>query len=292
MFKKICWNLSSFFISLLPLRFIRLFGAYGALFAISLSKNTKKRLLNNITKTKICDAAVADKFASNTLKHLGMTLSESAYIVWCRNKKRVIDMVESEEGFALVEKYLAEKQPIVFITPHIGNFEVAVKYFYYRFPSLDLTVIYKPNKDTFIEKIVFDGREEDRAHFVKTNRSGVVSLVRALRDNKAIGILPDNVASSGDGAWVDFFGVPVYATTLAAKMILLEMKPKAILISSVRTKKGLKIKAEEIIPESYTDYLVVMKQIYTKIEELVSKHPEQFYWSYDRFRVPKGAKNA
>ena len=45
--------------------------------------------------------------------------------------------------------------------------------------------------------------------------SGVRRLVRALKRGEAIGMLPDQVPSSGEGVWAPFFGRHAYTMIVA-----------------------------------------------------------------------------
>jgi KDO2-lipid IV(A) lauroyltransferase len=176
---------------------------------------------------------------------------------------------------------------VVFLTPHIGNFEVAVKYFAYHLP-MDIQILYKPSKDQVIEEIMLQGRSETNITPVPTNRKGVVSLMKHLKAGRCIGILPDNVASGGDGEWVKFFGQDVYATSLAAKICQMP-DTTVVIVQNLRTKRGFSSKCIPFEPQSM-ETREIMQELYAAIEKLVREAPEQYYWSYDRFRHPENAK--
>jgi lauroyl/myristoyl acyltransferase len=55
-------------------------------------------------------------------------------------------------------------------------------------------------------------------HLAPADVGGVRRLIKALRAGEAVGMLPDQVPGSGEGAWLPFFGRPAYTMTLAARL--------------------------------------------------------------------------
>ena len=132
------------------------------------------------------------------------------------------------------------------------------------------------------------GRTEDNINPVPTNSRGIVALLRALKRNEFIGVLPDSVASHGDGVWVDFFGNQVFATTLSAKMVSFK-DAITFVVGSFRVSGGFDLEFVPYIKKT-DDISVVVQDIYGIIEKMVAKAPTQYFWSYDRFRTPDHAK--
>jgi KDO2-lipid IV(A) lauroyltransferase len=274
-------------LAFLPLAILRKLGAFIGIIALRLSKRSGKRLRENLLKTGIANATNVDKVARNTAISLGQTLIETMCIAWHRSKKYNASLIKGVIGFEEVMKIAQTDTPIVFLTPHIGNFEIALKYTACHIAK-EFTILYKPSKSKWQDDMMKEGREEDNIVPVPTNRNGVMTLVKKLRANGLVGILPDSVASSGDGVWVKFFDQPVFATTLAAKMVLFP-KSRAFIVGSRRVKGGFNL---EFIPFQTisTDVVEVVQEIYQVIERLVLEAPTEYYWSYDRFRVPDRAK--
>jgi KDO2-lipid IV(A) lauroyltransferase len=132
---------------------------------------------------------------------------------------------------------------------------------------------------------MYNGRLENNIKPVPTNKHGVMSLFRALRNNEFVGMLPDSVASHGDGVWTNFFGQKVFATTLAAKFILLD-NVTTFIVTSARVNGGFIVEYIPFVPES-NNIANVVQEVYNILERVVLQNPTQYYWSYDRFRIPK-----
>jgi KDO2-lipid IV(A) lauroyltransferase len=271
----------------LPLPAIRALGAGVGLLSLRLSNKSAKRLPHNLLITGLATPESVEQMTRDTAKALGMTLAEAALIAWQKDRARITRLFEVDESFYAVKALLEAGKNIVFLTPHIGNFEVAVKYFAYHLP-MNIQILYKPSKDPVIEEIMVSGRSEVNITPVPTNRKGVLSMMKHLKSGGCLGILPDNVASGGDGEWVKFFGQDVYATSLAAK-ICQQPDTVAVIVQNLRTKTGFKSKCVPFKP-SNSDTHDIMQELYKEIEKLVREAPEQYYWSYDRFRHPDKAK--
>ncbi len=275
-------------LSRLPLCAIRWLGGTVGLISLRLSNKSAKRLPQNLLITGLATPETVEQMTRDTAKALGMTLVEAALIAW-RKDRRLIDKLSSvDESFYEVKRLMEAGQNVVFLTPHIGNFEVAVKYFAYHLP-MNIQILYKPSKDPVIEEIMLSGRTENNITPVPTTRKGVISLIKHLKNGGCIGVLPDNVASGGDGEWVKFFGQDVYATSLAAKICQMP-NTHVVIVQNLRTKAGFSSKCIPFKPSNNETH-DIMQELYSAIELLVREAPEQYYWSYDRFRHPESAKS-
>ncbi len=285
--KKILLTSLLSLLSRLPLCAIRWLGGTVGLISLRLSNKSAKRLPHNLLITGLATSETVEQMTRDTAKALGMTLVEAALIAW-RKDRRLIDKLSSvDESFYEVKRLMEAGQNIVFLTPHIGNFEVAVKYFAYHLP-MNIQILYKPSKDPVIEEIMLSGRTENNITPVPTTRKGVISLIKHLKNGGCIGVLPDNVASGGDGEWVKFFGQDVYATSLAAKICQMP-NTHVVIVQNLRTKTGFSSKCIPFKPSNNETH-DIMQELYSAIELLVREAPEQYYWSYDRFRHPESAK--
>lgn len=275
-------------ISYLPIFWVRAIGGLVGICAYKLSKRTTTRLKNNLLKVNLATPETIDKIALEVAKEQGKTLVETITIAWCRSTKYNASLIKYSGHFDEVTKAISSGKPVVFLTPHLGNFEIALKMTAYHFPHTKFSVLYKPSKLKWFDQLMAEGRNEENIKAVPTSFSGVSHLLKVLKNNGCIGILPDSVASGGDGAWVDFMGQKVFATTLSAKMCLFE-DASIFIVSSARIKGGFDLDFMPFKPTS-NDYAKTTQEIYTVIEKMVLQTPTQYYWSYDRFRTPKHAQ--
>ncbi len=285
--KYIIANVLLKFMAYLPLWFLRLFGSFVGYIAFGLPQKSSKRIKDNLLATKLATFDNVDKMALQTARELGKTLVETIAIAWNRSKKYNSSLIKKSIGFEYMEKVLNGGRPIVFLTPHISNFEIALKATAFH-TKRSITVLYKPSKDKWFNNMMIEGRTESNIKPVPTTRMGVLTLAKDLRSGGVIGVLPDSIASSGDGVWIEFFGKKVFAPTLSSKMVLTPDIETFIVIAK-RVRGGFTVKYIPFKP-SDTDVTNTLCGIYKVIEDAIIEAPEQYYWSYDRFRVPDHAK--
>jgi len=214
----------------------------------------------------------------------GMLFLDSLWI-W-RNPEKALKLVEVED-WDLVESAISEGHGLVMLTPHLGGFEIIPRVLAQHFPA---TILYRPSRQEWLNEVVEEGRAYPNMHFVPTNLNGVRQMSRALTRGEAIGILPDQVPSGGEGVWVPFFERPAYTTPLPARLANRNNTP--IIMFTAKRKgigKGWLMQATRLTPLSEDTYIAAT-QINVAIENAVLVAPEQFIWSYNRYKHPAGAE--
>ncbi|MBK9161060.1 MAG: lysophospholipid acyltransferase family protein [Nitrosomonadales bacterium] len=212
----------------------------------------------------------------------GKSITELAWI-WGRPYAEVVDTVRECTGLEHIEAAQARGKGIVFLTPHLGCFEVSALYAAQRMP---ITVLYRPPKLRWLEGVMRGGRERGQARLARADISGVRLLFKALKRGEAIGLLPDQVPSRGEGEWADFFGQPAYTMTLVGR--LAENSGAAVLIAySERLPRGQGY-AIRVEPLPLDFALPVPQQINVALERVIRACPAQYLWSYNRYKIPPG----
>lgn len=205
--------------------------------------------------------------------------------IWFRPATEVCKWVVSADSLALVEAAERRGKGIIYLTPHLGCFDIAALWLASRSP---ITVLYRPPKIQSLQPLIEAGRGRDRVSLAPATLGGVRLLLKALRRHEAIGILPDQVPGRGEGVWADFFGRPAYTMTLVGKLAQAS-GATIILTAAVRLKSGAGYAihfsglTEDISGEDG------VRTINAAIERLVRLEPGQYLWSYNRYKVPAGA---
>lgn len=273
--------------SFFPLSIIRFLGNLVGIIVYKYSKKTRERTKKNLLITGIATVDNVEQMALNVAKNLGQTLIETILFAWNRNQYFNSKLIKKNRNIEQVFVSIKANKPIIFLTPHIANFEIIVKSTAYILQKSKFTIIVKPSKNKLFNKLMFNGRYEKNINPVPTNKTGVISLIKALKNKQIIGILPDSVASHGDGIWVDFFGQKVFATTLSAKMIQYQLADVYI-VNSIRVRNGFEVDFIKY-DMKVNDTKYIVQEIYNILENMIKSNPEQYFWSYDRFRKPDHA---
>ncbi|MDR2196042.1 MAG: lysophospholipid acyltransferase family protein [Gallionellaceae bacterium] len=263
-------------LSRLPLRVLHGLGAgLGWLTWLS-SSVYRRRMDENLALaglSKVRNAAIAEA---------GKAAAELPWI-WCRPIDEVLGSMRACQGWEHVEAARAAGRGVIFLTPHLGCFEISSLYASARIP---ITVLYRPPRKTTLEPIMRAGRERSQVQLARTDIAGVRALLKALKRNEAIGLLPDQVPSNGEGEWASFFGRPAYTMTLVGRLI--ESTNAAVLMVYVERLPrgaGYEIHFE---PLKFAPGQSVTQQMNEALETTVRACPAQYLWSYRRYKVPAG----
>ena len=87
------------------------------------------------------------------------------------------------ETWAVVEQARKPGQGIIFLTPHLGGFEICAQYISQRMP---ITVLYRPPKLRWLEPLMIGGRSRWQTKVAPANLRGVRLFIKALRNGDAL----------------------------------------------------------------------------------------------------------
>jgi len=209
--------------------------------------------------------------------------------IWLRPHATVAGWVAEVSGWDLVEAALARRRGIIFLTPHLGCFEITAQYYAYRARAdAPLTVLYRSPKKKIVEPLMLSGRDRPNLRLASADLKGVRILLRALKNGEAIGILPDQAPGVGEGEWAEFFGRPAYTMTLAGR--LASSGAQVILAYAERLPRGRGYHLHlHAMPTSLAGEPPA-RTLNRALEELIRKCPGQYVWGYNRYKVPAGAQ--
>lgn len=240
----------------------------------------RKRLQANAQQAGYPEPAFARKAAAET----GAMIMETPRI-WFRTRACLEQTISDDMD--VVHQALAEGKGVLYLTPHLGCFEITARYLIQHGP---ITVMYRPPRQAMLEPLMEQARNMSGLKAVPATMQGVREFVRALRRGEAIGMLPDQVPSSGDGVWSPFFGKPAYTMTLAAKLALQTGVP-VILMAGERLPqgKGWRVHYARLAPPLPTDITELATTINRAMEDLIRRFPTQYLWGYNRYKIPHDA---
>lgn len=270
----------------LPLRFWHSLGALMGSLTFWRNRRYADRLTSNLRQSGLAaDDAALKRLVAQSAREIGKGAAETVPI-WFRPYADVLQLVQGCTGWEHVEQALAQGKGILAMTPHLGCFEIVSLYYASRLP---MTVMYRPPRQQWAEKIMRAGRQRGQVELATADMKGVRLLLAALRRGEAIGILPDQVASKGEGAWANFFGRPAYTPTLPAR---LHQTTGAIplLMFGERLADGSGYHVHILPPDIDLsgDKAAAARHLNTALEDLIRRYPTQYLWSYNRYKSPGG----
>lgn len=202
------------------------------------------------------------------------------------------------DGMALIEEAIADGSGVLFLTPHLGCFEITAQLVAQRFGDrLPITVLYRPARQPWLRDIMETARSRPGLSTAPTTLAGVKQLIKALKLHQGVGLLPDQVPPEGQGVWAPFFGRDAYTMTLSARLAL-TAGARVLLIWGERLSwgRGYRVHLRPFRPDAggqmSPDPLEAARQINAAMESLVRECPAQYLWSYDRYKAPAGISHS
>jgi KDO2-lipid IV(A) lauroyltransferase len=199
------------------------------------------------------------------------------------------------EGAACIEAAQAHGAGVLFLTPHMGCFEIAAQAYAQRFGARQpITVLFRPARQTWLRDLMTTARERPGLHTAPTTLAGVKQLIKALRAGHVVGLLPDQVPPEGQGIWAPFFGRDAYTMTLSVRLAQ-TTSTQIVLVWGERLSWGrgylVHVRPFNHIPGDAlaSDPAQAAQQINRAMERLVRECPRQYLWSYDRYKPPRAA---
>ena len=272
-------------LSLLPLTLVRYLGIFVGWLMLKIPNKQRRNALINI---RLCypnlddDEALA--FRRRSLLEYGKTYSEVAYL-WMRPAREVLSLVRGVTGGELLRR--DDGRGVIVLSPHLGAWELAGLYLSTRGPT---TTLYKPQPE--LDWLIREVRGRGGAEMVPTDPWGIRKLMQALKRGEYVGILPDQEPKANRGSvFAPFFGVSAF-TMLLVNRLARKTGARVIFMFAERLPgaEGYLIHCQPA-PEGIDsdDDVEGATALNLGIEGAVSTCPDQYVWSYKRFRKrPQG----
>ncbi len=195
-------------------------------------------------------------------------------------------------GSEMVDAQYQAGKGIVFLTPHLGCFEITAQGLAQRFGAQygDLTVLYRPARKAWMAPLIDSSRNRPGLVAVPTTLAGVKQMIKALKSGRAVGLLPDQVPPEGLGQWASFFGRDAYTMTLSAR--LAQQTGAAVVLTwgeRLPWGRGYKLHFSQLDTPLHSDLAQAVAQINHAMEVLVRACPSQYLWGYARYKQPKSS---
>lgn len=269
-------------LSFLPLPVLHAIGASLGWLVYLLSPSYRGRLQQNIR------LAGFEQHTASAVSEAGKSILELPF-VWCADPDRVLKTA-TIENWEVAQQALDANEGVIFLTPHLGCFEIIAQAIAVRTP---LTVLYRPPRKKALQPLMEGARERSNLILAPANLAGVRQMLKALKKGAPVGLLPDQVPQQGEGVWADFFGRPAYTMTLSSKLHAMTGAP-VILTYAERLSRGRGYVIRFARFESLTTRALSgsperqAEAINHAMEKLISYCPAQYFWSYNRYKTPAG----
>lgn len=225
------------------------------------------------------------KLSQQSLIEMGKTFAEAGPM-WKWKKEKLFKLIKNIHGEELLRNAHENKHGVILALPHLGNWELLGLYVSANYPT---TSMYQKPKLQQMDSIIKHGRERLGANLVPADNVGVRAMLKSLKNNGVVCILPDQEPNTGTGIFAPFFGIQAYSMTLISR---LAKKTKASVIIAYTKRlayaEGYEIifselpkMAEKLNAIELDDSVAYLNK---ELEKTIRELPEQYQWSYKRFR--------
>ncbi len=225
----------------------------------------------------------------HVLKEKAKELTESPAI-WTKSHKALLKQFTHFSGVDALLNDFNKQRGVILLGAHMGAFYLVNAYLG---PKTNGTWLYKPQKG-IIEDLMKDRRQAYGAHFVPTNKTGVMTIARSLQKGGLIGMSCDHDAGKTGGLFAPFFSISAWTMGLPAR---LANKTKApvyfIFLQRLKPGKGFHLHAIPVDNDIYDNDITIATSAMNKtLEQCVRQYPAQYDWTYKRFRRQPDGKPA
>ena len=191
------------------------------------------------------------------------------------------------EGFENFERALARGRGVIFLTAHLGAWELsAFAHSLYGYP---LNIVMRPLDNPYLDRLT---REYRTMHGNKAvDKDFARGLIAAMRKGETVGVLMDTNMIASQGVFVDFFGIAACTASGVARVALktdAAVVPGFTIWDPGLQKYRLRFDpAVELVRTGNTEADVAANTAkFTKvIEEYVRKYPDQWLWVHRRWKT-------
>jgi Kdo2-lipid IVA lauroyltransferase/acyltransferase len=230
------------------------------------------------------DRASIERLARAAYAHLGRVAVEAALLPY---HGRVLDLFDDAEGWDAVERARAGGSGILFVTGHLGNWELAGAYVAAR--GIPVDAIARRQANPLFDRYLTRTRERIGMRVVPDDRA-VAQVPRAIRAGRGVAMLTDQETVGLASTWVPFFGRPA-KTPRGPAVFALRLSAPLIFGCALRQPSGRYRMSFEAVPVERTGDLEadvdrIVAAYTATLERWVRRAPEQYFWHHRHWKYP------
>lgn len=274
MIKFILW-----IFSIMPLRLNHWIGGLIGRYLYWSNSQSKRVAQKNIA---LCFTQLNPKQQQKLLKQslieVGKGISELGLILLNDFEKNT-QLITQTTGM----QHLKSDKPVILLVPHFGCWEITGRVVSLQHP---ITFLHKPPHNNLYASLLINTRQQGQLCMAAADKNGIRKLQYALKKGALIGILPDQDPGVHGSVLASFFQKDARTMTLLVRLAR-KNNAKVVMTWAQRLANGkgytLNFKPVNVLSES-GDVKADVALMNQAIESLVKAHPQQYLWSYKRFK--------
>lgn len=196
-----------------------------------------------------------------------------------KEKQKAIRRISEIKGEELALAASREGKGVIFLSFHLGNWEVLAPYLGKKFKC---TSFYRPPDNNHLHRLMSKYRNKNGIRLAPTNMGGIRLALAALKRKEVVIIMPDqNPSKHTSQQIVRFFGIDMPRPTLLTQLRA-RTDARVIVLFSVEISPG-RYRAEFHLPPKAVysnDTQQSAQAVASCIEKYIRLYPTQYQWSY------------
>jgi KDO2-lipid IV(A) lauroyltransferase len=199
--------------------------------------------------------------------------------------ERYVDLPAEER--AKIEAELARGKGVVFVTGHVGNWELLARRF--SRAGFSCATIAKESNDARLTALIERVRARGNLRTIWRGAPGAAKeMLRQLKSGGILGLLIDQ-DTKVQGVFVDFFGKPAFTPRAAADLALRSGAAPVMGFIHRLPEGGHRISLEVLQrPEELEGEAAVVEltqRMTRSIEQAIRQHPHEWVWMHQRWKT-------
>ena len=279
--------LSSIFPRVAWLKFCGFLGRLGYYFAGNTRRLVERHLVLAFGSEKSAEEIQA--LSKRVFEYLGKNTGEMLRATVTVVNQQDLDKILEVHGYENFEKANAKGKGIIFLTSHLGAFDLQITVMALR--GLNPNIIGTPLKDARLNDLLWEYRNKHGAIAIERGKE-TFRLIKVLKSAGSVALLIDQ-DTKVKSRFVNFFGMPA-ATPVGATV--LAMKTGASVVPTYvylgdDWKQHMHILPEipiQLTGDDEADMVYNTQALTNLTEQHIRNHPEQWVWMHERWKTKKG----
>jgi Kdo2-lipid IVA lauroyltransferase/acyltransferase len=201
---------------------------------------------------------------------------------------RNIETLAVYEGFECYDSARARGKGVLFVTAHLGGWEIGS--FAHAIYGNSMQVVVRPLDNPYLDRLV-NGHRTLHGNKTFGKQEFARGLISAMRAGETVGLLMDQNMTPPQGVFVDFFGVPACSASGIARVA---MKTDAAVVPAFTiwdpVLRKYRVHFDPAVALIRTgnheaDVIANTAKFTKVIEEFVRKYPDQWLWVHKRWKT-------
>jgi len=280
-------SLGIFLVRLMPFRIGRILCRLAGDAFFLLSSRRRNLALDNLQMAFGSEKSPAEiqSMARRSIHSFFLTCFEIVWVTRQRPDGRwQACMDEFEIGRQRIRELYEKAGGIIFVTPHLGNWEIFLRLA--QRAEVPLVIVARPLDNPLLEKLVTRSRTATGQRIIY-KKNAMFAMEEALRQGRCVGILADQ---SSRGIPARFFGRPAHTTVIPAILAYKYDRP-IVVVACVRKEHALEYRGmmsdplwPDLAANEGSELQRLTEAMNDWMETFIRTQPDQWLWMHNRWK--------